>query len=129
MERLSVDELLERARAGLERVAPAEAADAMRGGALLVDIRPVALREADGEIPGAIVIDRNVLEWRLDPSSAHRIPQVDETQDRDHRVRRGVRVQSGGRDAAGARTAARHRSRSAASRRGEQRGLSRVVAA
>jgi len=78
MERLSVDELLEVARAGLVRVAPADAAEAMAGGALLVDIRPVGLREADGEIPGAIVIDRNVLEWRLDPSSAHRIPEVDE---------------------------------------------------
>jgi rhodanese-related sulfurtransferase len=79
MERISVDELLERARAGLHRVEPAEAADAMREGALLVDIRPAALREVDGDIPGAIVIERNVLEWRLDPSSAHRIPQVDET--------------------------------------------------
>jgi len=78
MERLSVDELLEVARAGLVRVAPADAAEAMAGGALLVDIRPVGLREADGEIPGAIVIDRNVLEWRLDPSSEHRIPEVDE---------------------------------------------------
>jgi rhodanese-related sulfurtransferase len=79
MERISVDELLERARAGLRRVEPAEAADAMREGALLVDIRPAALREVDGDIPGAIVIERNVLEWRLDPSGAHRIPQVDET--------------------------------------------------
>jgi rhodanese-related sulfurtransferase len=78
MERLSVDELLEIARAGLVRVAPADAAEAMAGGALLVDIRPVGLRELDGEIPGAIVIDRNVLEWRLDPSSAHRIAEVDE---------------------------------------------------
>jgi rhodanese-related sulfurtransferase len=77
MERLSVDELLDRARSQLERVAPADAAEAMRNGALLVDIRPAALREADGDIPGAIVIERNVLEWRLDPESAHRIPQVD----------------------------------------------------
>ena len=80
MERLTVEELLDLARAGLERVSPADAAEAMAAGALLVDIRPVSLREADGEIPGAIVIDRNVLEWRLDPSSAHRIPQVDEHQ-------------------------------------------------
>jgi rhodanese-related sulfurtransferase len=79
MERISVDELLARARAGLQRVEPDEAADAMRDGALLVDIRPAALREVDGDIPGAIVIERNVLEWRLDPASAHRIPQVDET--------------------------------------------------
>lgn len=79
MERLSVDELLELARSGLERVSPAAAAAATANGALLVDIRPVGLRDADGEIPGAIVIDRNVLEWRLDPSSAHRIAEVDET--------------------------------------------------
>ena len=78
MERLSVEQLLDRARVGLDRVSPAAAATAMAGGALLVDIRPVGLREADGEIPGAIVIDRNVLEWRLDPQGAHRIPEVDE---------------------------------------------------
>jgi rhodanese-related sulfurtransferase len=78
MERLSVEQLLDLARIGLDRVSPADAATAMAGGALLVDIRPVGLREADGEIPGAIVIDRNVLEWRLDPASAHRIPEVDE---------------------------------------------------
>ena len=74
-------------------------------GALLVDIRPVGLREADGEIPGAIVIDRNVLEWRLAPESDHRIPEATRRQDRDHRVRRGLRVELGGRDAAGARPA------------------------
>ena len=73
-----MEQLLDLARAGLDRVSPADAATAMARGALLVDIRPVGLREADGEIPGAIVIDRNVLEWRLDPSSAHRIPEVDE---------------------------------------------------
>jgi rhodanese-related sulfurtransferase len=78
MTRLSIDELLELARAGLQRVEPADAAAAVRDGALLVDIRPAALRAADGDIPGAIVIERNVLEWRLDPRSAHRIPQVDE---------------------------------------------------
>ena len=45
-------------------------------GTLIVDIRPVEQRQRDGDLPGAIVIDRNVLEWRLDPSSEHRIPQV-----------------------------------------------------
>ena len=59
-----------------ERVSPDEADAATREGALLVDIRPVGLRDADGEIPGALVIDRNVLEWRLAPESDHRIPQV-----------------------------------------------------
>jgi len=45
-------------------------------GTLIVDIRPVEQRQRDRDLPGAIVIDRNVLEWRLDPSSEHRIPQV-----------------------------------------------------
>jgi len=45
----------------------------MRAGALLVDTRPLEQRRRDGEIPGALVIDRNVLEWRLDPTSPHRI--------------------------------------------------------
>jgi rhodanese-related sulfurtransferase len=48
----------------------------MRSGALLVDTRPLEQRLRDGEIPGAVVIDRNVLEWRLDPSSEHCIPQA-----------------------------------------------------
>ncbi len=48
----------------------------MHAGALLVDTRPLEQRQRDGEIPGAIVIDRNVLEWRLDPSSEHCIPQA-----------------------------------------------------
>jgi rhodanese-related sulfurtransferase len=43
---------------------------------LVVDIRPVEQRRRDGELPGAVVVDRNVLEWRLDPTSPHRIPQV-----------------------------------------------------
>lgn len=52
------------------------AADAMRDGALLIDTRPATQRERDGEIAGAIVVDRNVLEWRLDPTSPHRIPEI-----------------------------------------------------
>lgn len=58
-------------------MSPAEAVAATLDGALLVDIRPVGLRAADGEIPGALVIDRNVLEWRLTPTSDHRIPEVE----------------------------------------------------
>ena len=66
--------MLADARATLERVGPAEA-DALRTrGALLVDIRPVANREAEGEIPDSIPIERIVLEWRLDPASEWRIP-------------------------------------------------------
>jgi rhodanese-related sulfurtransferase len=45
-------------------------------GALLVDIRPVEQRARDGDLEGAVVVDRNVLEWRLDPTSPHRIPEV-----------------------------------------------------
>jgi rhodanese-related sulfurtransferase len=73
---VTIDDELAKARRGLERVSPAEAAAAVETGALLVDIRPVAQRSADGEIPGALVIERNVLEWRLDPASPHRVPEV-----------------------------------------------------
>jgi len=68
--------MLDEARRGLQRLAPRDALAAMRGGALLVDTRPVEQRQRDGEIPGAVVVDRNVLEWRLDPSYPHHIPQV-----------------------------------------------------
>jgi len=73
---VTVDEVLERARARLSRLTPVEAARAAERGALLVDTRPAAQRAADGEVPGALVIERNVLEWRLDPASAHRIPEA-----------------------------------------------------
>ena len=69
---LTVDELLARARRQLVRIEPEQAATELEEGALLVDIRPAEQR-ADGEIPGATVIDRNVLEWRLDPASPSRI--------------------------------------------------------
>ena len=75
-DRLSVEELLDEARASLARVGPAAAQRATDDGALLVDIRPSELRERDGTIPGALVIGRNVLEWRLDPSSPDRIPEI-----------------------------------------------------
>ena len=77
-----IDEHLEAVRAHLQRVSAADAARAVEGGALLVDIRPIELRTRDGEIPGALVIDRNVLEWRLDPTSPHRVEaatDVDQT--------------------------------------------------
>jgi rhodanese-related sulfurtransferase len=64
-----IDELLAAARGRLDRVGPHAAHRAQRRGAILVDIRPAAQRAAHGEIPGAIVIERNVLEWRLDPRS------------------------------------------------------------
>ncbi|MFV8187444.1 MULTISPECIES: rhodanese-like domain-containing protein [unclassified Streptomyces] len=74
---VGIDELLERVRAGYERIEPEEAYEAARSGeALLVDIRYAALRERDGLIPGALVIERNELEWRLDPQGSHRVPEA-----------------------------------------------------
>ena len=73
-----IDALLDEARLELHRVDPAEAAEALSRGGLLVDTRPSEQRRRDGEIPGALIVDRNVLEWRLDPSSPHRHPAVAE---------------------------------------------------
>ena len=71
-----IDEHLARARAGLVRLTVEEAWREVCAGALLVDTRTVAQRSRQGELPHALVIDRTVLEWRLDPSSPHRIPEV-----------------------------------------------------
>jgi rhodanese-related sulfurtransferase len=70
----TIDELLTESRIGLDRVEPSDLEREMAAGALVVDTRPVDQRDRDGDLPGAIVIDRNVLEWRLDPSSPHRLP-------------------------------------------------------
>lgn len=71
----SVDDLLAEARAALgPRPGPADLPALRAAGALVVDIRPVERRARDGELPGAVVVDRNVLEWRLDPASPHRLP-------------------------------------------------------
>jgi rhodanese-related sulfurtransferase len=72
----SVDQLLEEARSRITRVTPAEAARRVADGAVLVDIRPQSQREADGEVPGALVVERNHLEWRFDPESDARVPQA-----------------------------------------------------
>ena len=74
--RSALDRLLIRARSRLARLRPRQAAIAVGGGALIVDIRPAFQRRADGDIPGAIVIERNHLEWRLHPASAGRIPEA-----------------------------------------------------
>jgi rhodanese-related sulfurtransferase len=74
--RMTIDELLAQARAGLERVGPREAHEALRDGALLVDIRAEHQRAADGVVPVAIWLARNVLEWRCDPSSDARDERV-----------------------------------------------------
>ncbi|WP_317445753.1 rhodanese-like domain-containing protein [Streptomyces collinus] len=74
---VGIDELLERVRAGYRRIEAEQAHEAARSGeALLVDIRYAALRERDGLIPGALVIERNELEWRLDPQGSHRVPEA-----------------------------------------------------
>ncbi len=71
-----IDTLLETARARLRRLAAEQVPDALRGGAVLVDIRPAAQRAREGEVPAALVIERNVLEWRCDPTSDARLPQA-----------------------------------------------------
>ena len=72
-----VDAVLAEARKGAPRLRPHEVAEAVAHGALLVDTRTEAQRRRQGDLPGAVVIDRTVLEWRLDPTSPHRIPEVD----------------------------------------------------
>src|SRR2546425_3311980 len=76
----TIDEVLERARKRLKRVEPRQAAAELADGALLVDTRTEAQRVKQGEIPGALVIDRTVLEWRLDPTSPSRIEEAKDYQ-------------------------------------------------
>jgi rhodanese-related sulfurtransferase len=71
-----IDEMLSEARSHLERVRPEDLASEAASGALIVDTRPVEQRTRDGALPGALVIDRNVLEWRLDPASVDRIAET-----------------------------------------------------
>jgi rhodanese-related sulfurtransferase len=75
--RKSINEILAAARARLDRLDAPAAYRAQRDGAVLVDIRPVAQRLASGQIPDAIVVERNVLEWRFDPASDTRLPIAD----------------------------------------------------
>jgi rhodanese-related sulfurtransferase len=75
-ERAAVDALLEAAREGLDRVQPEDLAVEVANGALVVDIRPIEQRQRDGDLPDALAIDRNVLEWRLDPTSPDHIPEM-----------------------------------------------------
>ena len=76
IDRTTIDQLLEQARSGLDRPDPRRARAAQERGATLIDIRSDAQIAADGLIPGALTIQRNVLEWRLDPDSEHRHPQA-----------------------------------------------------
>lgn len=79
----TVEELLAEAAAEIDRLTPAEAHEAAAEGDLLIDIRPVEQRRRDGLVPGAAIVDRNVLEWRLDPGGEHRNPDLAR---RDRRV-------------------------------------------
>jgi rhodanese-related sulfurtransferase len=72
----SIDDLLAEARSRITRVTPVEALARIAEGAVLVDIRPAAQRAREGEVPGALVVERNVLEWRFDPASEARLPQA-----------------------------------------------------
>lgn len=71
-----IDAVLETARARLSRVAADDVPAALERGAVLVDIRPAAQRAAEGEVAAALVVERNVLEWRCDPTSDARLPQA-----------------------------------------------------
>jgi rhodanese-related sulfurtransferase len=73
-----IGRLLHDARRDLDRVRPEDLAAEVAAGALVVDVRPSGQRDRDGELPGALVVDRNVLEWRLDPTSPHRVPGMDD---------------------------------------------------
>lgn len=71
-----IDAVLQQARAKLIRLEATEIPAALDRGAILVDIRPAAQRAAEGDVPAALVIERNVLEWRCDPTSDARIPEA-----------------------------------------------------
>ena len=79
---MTVDDLVTAARSRLQRVDALQAAQEQQAGALLIDIRPSEQRRREGGIPGARIVERNVLEWRLDPTSESRIPEA-----RDHDLR------------------------------------------
>jgi rhodanese-related sulfurtransferase len=72
----AIDRLLAQERADLDRVDVRDLEGEVAAGALVVDTRPVEQRDRDGVLPGAVVVDRNVLEWRLDPSSPNRIAEA-----------------------------------------------------
>ena len=76
MTRPAIAALLEAARKGLDRVQATDLESEIAVGALVVDTRPIEQRCRDGDLPGALIIDRNVLEWRLDPTSPDHIPEV-----------------------------------------------------
>jgi len=72
----SADDLVEHARRRIARVHPHELDAFVAGDGLVIDIRPAQQRRSEGDLPGALVVERNVLEWRLDPAGAHRLAEV-----------------------------------------------------
>ena len=72
----TIDDLLADARSRIVRVTPHEAAARVAAGAYLVDIRPAAQRQREGQVPGSLIVERNVLEWRFDPASEARLPEA-----------------------------------------------------
>lgn len=72
----TADGLVDEARRRIGRTEPAQLAAVAAGGGMVIDIRPAAQRASEGGLPGALVVERNVLEWRLDPSGTHRLPDV-----------------------------------------------------
>lgn len=88
--RRTIDDVLAEARDRIERIDAASVPAELASGAILVDIRPAGQRAAEGEAEGALVIERNVLEWRCDPASDARIPQAV-----DHDVRWIILCQQG----------------------------------
>ena len=72
--RKTIQEVLDNARGRLARLTPARARILWGTGAVVVDIRPAAQRAAEGELDGALVVERNVLEWRFDPASDAALP-------------------------------------------------------
>jgi len=72
----SAADLVTRARRRIRRIEPEELAGVVTSGGLVVDIRPAAQRADEGELPGALVVERNVLEWRLDPTGPDRLPEA-----------------------------------------------------
>lgn len=73
---MGVEQVLAASRVGVQRLSPEQALAAVGRGALLIDTRTEVQRREQGELPGALVIDRTVLEWRLDPASPDRIPEA-----------------------------------------------------
>lgn len=69
----SIDEVLAASRRGVDRITPSELPALLQSGAHVIDVRSAVTRDVEGHIPGAVVVERLVLEWRLDPASAHRM--------------------------------------------------------